>query len=225
MTPTSELTQTPTETATFTLEPTSTPTDTSTFTPSPTHTATETATSTPTHTPTHTSTRTEPPERVSICISSGRDDAEERGNGGVKHDSDELDMIENDDGQQLIGLRFQNMEIPRDSTIVTAYIDFTTKARTDGPTTLIFHVEANDNVAEYRKDQFNISQRPTTNSAITWSDVPAWNQVGEVHRTVNLASIVQEIVNRDGWQDGNSLGFIVSGDGLRVAESYDGLIA
>ncbi|MBV7334351.1 hypothetical protein KFU94_40175, partial [Chloroflexi bacterium TSY] len=141
----------------------------------------------------------------------------------IKHDSDELDMTENNDGQQLIGLRFQNVEIPRNATIVTAHIDFTTEARTDGPATLVFHGEASDDVAEYRKDQFNISQRPTTTEFITWSDVPAWNQVGEIHRTVNLASVVQEIVNRDGWRDGNSLGFIVSGDGLRVAESYDGL--
>lgn len=87
-TPTPEPTETSTETTTSTPEPTSTPTNTSTFTPSPTATATETATSTPTHTPTYTPTPTwtptTPPETISIRISSGRDDAEERGNGGVR---------------------------------------------------------------------------------------------------------------------------------------------
>ncbi len=43
--------------------------------------------------------------------------------------------------------------------------------------------------------------------------------------TPNLAPVVQEIVNRDGWQPGNAITFIiekVSGTGYREARSYDG---
>jgi Tfp pilus tip-associated adhesin PilY1 len=40
--------------------------------------------------------------------------------------------------------------------------------------------------------------------------------------TPDLSSIVQEIVNRDGWQYENSMIFIITGTGRRTASSYDG---
>ncbi|MBV7336087.1 hypothetical protein KFU94_49200 [Chloroflexi bacterium TSY] len=37
-----------------------------------------------------------------------------------------------------------------------------------------------------------------------------------------MSPIIQEIVNLPGWQPGNPIVIIVSGEGLRVAESFDG---
>ena len=42
---------------------------------------------------------------------------------------------------------------------------------------------------------------------------------------LDIKSIIQEIVNRAGWQSGNSLAIIISGTGERVAEAYDGSAA
>ena len=36
---------------------------------------------------------------------------------------------------------------------------------------------------------------------------------------------MQEIVNRGGWTAGNSMAFIITGTGVRTAESFDGLFA
>ena len=41
-------------------------------------------------------------------------------------------------------------------------------------------------------------------------------------RTPDLSSIVQEIVNRSGWDSGNAMAFIIAGSGKRVTKSYDG---
>jgi Tfp pilus tip-associated adhesin PilY1 len=41
-------------------------------------------------------------------------------------------------------------------------------------------------------------------------------------KTSDLSTIVQEIVNRDGWAYENSMVFIITGSGKRVASSYDG---
>ncbi len=40
--------------------------------------------------------------------------------------------------------------------------------------------------------------------------------------TPDVSSIVQEIVNREGWRYENSMGFIITGTGHRTASSYDG---
>jgi len=36
---------------------------------------------------------------------------------------------------------------------------------------------------------------------------------------------VQEVVDRDGWAPGNDLVLLISGDGVRRAESHDGILA
>ncbi len=57
-----------------------------------------------------------------------------------------------------------------------------------------------------------------------WSPVP-WTTRGEAgpdQQTPDVASIIQEIVNRPGWSSGNSLVIIITGTGERVAESYNG---
>jgi hypothetical protein len=47
-------------------------------------------------------------------------------------------------------------------------------------------------------------------------------EAGPDQQTPNIASIIQEIVNRPGWSSGNSIVIIVTGTGERTAESYDG---
>lgn len=191
---------------------------------------TPTSTSLPTATPqpVSTSTPTTVPDTdnfvkaITVAVSGGRDDAEEEGDGGVNHDSDELEMTDHSSGQQMIGLRFQNVNVPQGAIILFAYVDFTTEAVSSRATTLIFRGEATDDAAPFARDRFNISQRASTAASVTWPNVPGWTAVGQVHRSPDLAGIIQEIVNRNGWRSGNALALIISGDGQRIAESYDG---
>ena len=41
-------------------------------------------------------------------------------------------------------------------------------------------------------------------------------------RTPNLAAVLQEVVGSQDWVSGNALALLVTGDGTRVAESFDG---
>jgi hypothetical protein len=45
---------------------------------------------------------------------------------------------------------------------------------------------------------------------------------GAAQRSPSLVSIVQQLVDRAGWAAGNDLAFLISGSGMRRAESYDG---
>ncbi len=52
----------------------------------------------------------------------------------------------------------------------------------------------------------------------------AWTtrgKAGPEQRTLNIASVIQEVVNRLGWASGNSLVVIITGTGKRTAESYN----
>lgn len=126
------------------------------------------------------------------------------------------------------GVRFTGINVPKGATITNAYIQFTsdnTVANNNGTTPVTIKVENVDNAATYTTANNNITSRSTIGS-IPWT-VPNWttaDQAGVNQRTPDLSSIVQQIVNRNGWASGNAMAFTLTSNGAnRVdAESYDG---
>lgn len=59
---------------------------------------------------------------------------------------------------------------------------------------------------------FNVSSRDRTEASVTWTP-GAWtsNARAEAQRTADLSAIVQEIVDREGWAEGNAMAFIIEG--------------
>lgn len=159
---------------------------------------------------------------IDIPIATGNDDAEENPVGGaVGLTSSDLELVNDNGVDQVVGLRFQNVDIPQGSSITEAYIKFMVDEISSDPTYLTIHCEASDNASVFTTTAGSISSRLKTSSSVQW-DVPAWNTTDIEKETPNLSSIVQEIVNRSGWSANSALVFIISGSGKRVAESYNG---
>jgi hypothetical protein len=69
----------------------------------------------------------------------------------------------------------------------------------------------------------NLANRATTTANITWTP-PAWNTVNEAgaaQRTPNIASLIQAIVSRPGWSQGNALAVQFRGTGERTADAFE----
>ena len=68
----------------------------------------------------------------------------------------------------------------------------------------------------------NLSSRPLTEVRAAWTP-PAWEtgEMGAAQMTPNLAGVVQEIVDRDGWTNGNAIAFLITGMGRRVVDASD----
>ena len=151
------------------------------------------------------------------------DDAEENSSGGMYRGSSDLELVfDNDD--QVVGMRFNNLNIPQGATIIDAYLQFKVDEASTDATSLLIQGEAIDDALAFTTANYNISTRPRTATSVAWSP-PAWTSVGEEgsnQQTPNLAPIIQEITSRVGWSSGNSLVIIITGSGKRVAESYDG---
>lgn len=178
-----------------------------------------------TPTPKPTSTPTEPAPspvlQAQIRIAQSQDDAEEHHDGIMDLSSSDLEMVEEAD-LQTVGLRFQNVNIPPGATILQANLIFESHESSSKEAHLIFHGESSDNAEEFSTSKRDISERPTTASSVAWLNVPDWSYPHEIHLSPSLVPIVQEIVNRRGWQSGNAMVFIVTGEGTRSAKSYDG---
>jgi len=124
---------------------------------------------------------------------------------------------------QLVGLRFSGLGVPFGATINSAYIQFRADETDSVATSLTIRAEDADNAQAFSSTTGDLSSRTLTASSVAWSP-PAWtkNGVGLDQQTPDLATIVQDIVDRPGWSGDNALAILISGTGERVAEPVDG---
>jgi len=159
------------------------------------------------------------------AIATGLDDAEEASGGKMRLTSTDLDLVY-DKGNQIVGMRFTGIPIPQGASVTRAWVQFVVDEASADPTTLLVRGQAADDAAQFTSAKWNVSTRAPTSASVGWFP-PAWTSVGAAgpdHRTPDLAPIVQEIVGRSGWSPGNALVILISGQGLRVAESKEGKV-
>jgi hypothetical protein len=161
---------------------------------------------------------------LDIRVSSSSDDAEERVGGGISLTSSDLELVFDSGGDQVVGMRFNGINIPPNAIISNAYIQFQVDETNSVATSLTIHGEDTDNAATFTSANWNISSRPMTDATVLWSPV-GWTTTGAAgvaQQTPDISSIIQEIVKRSGWVQNNSLAIIISGTGERGAEAFDG---
>jgi hypothetical protein len=165
---------------------------------------------------------------LTVPIGASSDDAEESSvDGSVALANPALKIVNRAGVIQTVGLRFAGLSIPKGATIQSAYIQFQCRVQTTAAASLLIEGQAADNAATFAKITNNISSRTRTSADVGWVPAP-WGTVGAQgpdQQTPDLASVMQEIVNRSGWNAGNAMAFIVTGTGVRTAESFDGLFA
>jgi hypothetical protein len=163
---------------------------------------------------------------ISISIS---DYAEERvDNGNVDTESGDIELIREsgwmglNEYDQIVVIRFANINIPNGAIIQNAYLQFKTdETNNKNPSNLLIKGELNPNASQFSNSSDNVSNRTLTLSSVSWA--PAnWstdNEIGINQQTPDLSQIVTEIVNQVDWQAFNSIAFVISGEGRRTASA------
>ena len=176
---------------------------------------------------------------IDVRIAATNDDAEEKvAAGNVELGSSDLELgYEGDaspDTLQIIGVRFTGVGIPKGVAIKKAWVQFTAddvdNPYHSPPVSLIVEGELSPNPVEFSETTGDISSRATTTSSVVW-DIPVWGALraaGPPERTADISSIIQEIVDQDGWAAGNAMVIILRDNpdnpsqGTREAEAFDG---
>ena len=156
-------------------------------------------------------------------VTAAADDAEESASGSVSLSSSDLELTY-DGSQQMVGMRFPNLAIPRGAIIASATVQFTAKEAQPEATNLRIYGEATDNALAFTSATRGISSRARTLDFATWSPLP-WSVIGAAgpdQMTSELATVIQRIVSRPGWASGNALALIATGTGHRTPYSWDG---
>jgi len=155
-----------------------------------------------------------------------------RGNLGFTTNVIEMPCVSNNPpcggsfGTQKVGLRFRSLSVPKNATITDAYIQFTQQS-SQSAGTVNFNVRgiAQDNPASW-SGNYDVTNRLKTTASTAWSP-PNWNTSGGAGATerVSVTSIIQELVNRSGWNPTQAMAFVVewvSGSGVRKAHKGNG---
>jgi hypothetical protein len=147
----------------------------------------------------------------------------------LMHDNNPADPLD----EQVVGLRFVGIGIPKGSTITEAWVQFDADDVDDpehvGNAYILIDGELNPDPVTFENTPNNITGRPRTTAQVSWTSEP-WPADGGTHQkalTPDISSIIQEIVDQDGWA-GSALVLIFSQDpatpsvGHRECESFNG---
>jgi PKD repeat protein len=151
-----------------------------------------------------------------FAVSSSTDDAGLNPDGACSYSTawNEIYFGECADGSSITsGFRFPNVTIPRGTTIGQAYVTFSVDGLYNNGLTLAFYGEATGNAQPFTLASQPVSRTLTTQSA-PWV-IPAIDHwvLGQTRQSPELKSIIQAIVSRPDWAEGNALALMVKNSG------------
>ncbi len=155
-----------------------------------------------------------------VSFSTG--DAEEFPVGDIRLGSSDLDLGFVGSNPITVGVLFNDVVIPPGASIQNAYVQFKADKVNSNLTNLVIQAETSDDAFAFRNTE-NFALRPLTAISVTWQ-VDPWlfaGEAGPAQQTPDISALIQEIVDRPGWVQGNALALIITGDGERAAKAFD----
>ena len=135
------------------------------------------------------------------------------------------DLMFLDEEERAIGIRFEDIRVPRGAHIADAFLKFTAAgAALGGATTLELRAELAPNAEPIRMVIGSVSNRALSQSRVTWH-LGKWRTVGSQERSPSLAALLEEIFSQQEWESGNAVLLSIRVTGptrlLKIAPSTD----
>lgn len=162
---------------------------------------------------------------LDIPVAKAFDDVEQRPTGYADWLGSTLNIPNAGGTSQVVGIRFDNVDVPQGATVTQAWVQFTSSGANSSATTVQIAGIAEDDTPTFTTSPTTVTSRPRTQARATWSPV-AWTAPGlsgTGQRTSDLSAVAQEVLSRSGWRRGNALAFVFTGTGERRASSHDGI--
>lgn len=157
-------------------------------------------------------------------VKSVSDDAEQNlNNNSMNLTSTDLELPY-ESKEQMIGIRFDQINIPKGSTITNSYVKYQIDEYKTGDVTLYIKGESTKSAIAFTSDMKNISDRTPTSAVALWINPPEAS-IGDTIQSPDLSEIIQEIIDRSDWEAGGDIAFLMgkhSGSGRRTVESLNG---
>ncbi len=114
---------------------------------------------------------------------------------------------------QVIAVQYHTLSIPQGSTINSAKITFEVQNSGQEWDSNDFTIlaEAADDASVFTEDPNNITDRARSTASVAWAP-DALPAVGSKVETPDITTLIQEVVNREGWSDNNRLTLMIYPD-------------
>lgn len=163
------------------------------------------------------------PKAILSFVNASEDDAVENlGSGETSITNTDLSLRSSDENNQLIGIRFTNLNIPQGAIVSSARLVYNVDQLKDGWNELEIYAENVDHASPFESALGNISNRAKTQTAIKLGNNTQWININGSITSPNIAPVIQEIVNRPGWVEMNAIALMIKGTGGNTAIAYDG---
>ena len=154
-----------------------------------------------------------------IPITSSKDDVEQVGSTLYRYDN-QLQIGQNANVSQTVGLRFRNVRLIPNAAIESAYLEFTADGNTPTlPASLSIGVVNRSNPGE-----FSSSNKPADSPLLdsqSWNVNFGWDNDGSTYKSPDISELLEKVSKLSGWQAGNSVSFIIQGTGQLNAWTSD----
>lgn len=148
--------------------------------------------------------------------------AEERSNGYQNTGTELTFRASNND---YTAVRFKNINLPQGANVINAYLEFTAYQNgTSSGAKMTIRGANQDSPSDFTPyPRYTLRNKPKTSASVNWSNIPSWSRNG-VYQSPPVTAIVQEIVDRAGWDSGNQMMFIMSdfSNARRGGYTYNG---
>jgi hypothetical protein len=157
-------------------------------------------------------------QTITVQVNMGSDDVNEDGSTFAPSTTTAWTGTGASTSSSYLGLRFNNVVIPRGATITGARLEFYTTQSQRITLNALIKPESADNSATFTSGS-KPSQRTLSSVSIPHSsDVQWYANTWNVFQDVS--SLVQTIVNRSGWNSGNSLALVIKGTGSAYGRKF-----
>lgn len=109
---------------------------------------------------------------------------------------------------QISGMRFSGVDVPRGSTVTAASLELYLISSSYDDPDVVIRGQAADDAPAFATTAGDITNRAKTAAAVSWQ-ASALGIGAET--TPDLAAVVQEVIDRPGWADGNALALFIQG--------------
>ncbi len=141
---------------------------------------------------------------ISTKVNSSTDDAVQNEPGGIMI----LDGV-SESGVREIGLRFTDVNIPQGAKVTDARLKITLANGTESFIEIIVSGEASDNSTTFINEDYNIHNRARTSMVTAWHS-QLTNQLTQELEIDEIGGVIQEIIDRTLWTEGNALTLIIA---------------
>jgi hypothetical protein len=151
---------------------------------------------------------------LDLLVSDGRADSSEKEYNGLVQPDYARAYV----GKGYInGFHFKDVAVPQGAVILSANLNLHCRGFCDNDISIVYRGEAADDASPFTNEGHDLSSRLVT--SISTEERPDSWITGSFNASPDLKDIIQEIVDRDGWQSGSSLNLFIFNNGSNAYRS------